>query len=120
MLAKIKADSLIGMTDGELQTAKSAAQALKLAAIALSDPANAPSASQFFNQVKAQIDVLSKLPAPSNSTPRDASLQMVQAWVAELSKIFDAAQPEKEAPPTFELYEIIQGSGTPALRRVNS
>ncbi|MHB8789652.1 MAG: hypothetical protein ACYDBT_07200 [Desulfobulbaceae bacterium] len=119
MLAKISANTLPGLTDAELQTVKSAAQALKSSAMALSNPANVPSATQYFDQVKAQTDSLSKLPAPTASTPRDSSLQMVQAWAAELGKIFDSAQPEKETPQAFELYEIIQGNGTSTLRRVN-
>lgn len=119
MQAKITANALKDLTNGEVQTVASAAQALKLAAKALSDPTNIPSAPQYFEQTKAQADALSKLPAPSGSTARDGSLQIVQAWAAELGKIFDSAQPEKETPPTFELYEIIQGAVTSTLRRVN-
>lgn len=112
-------NGLQGLTDTELQTVKSVAQALTLAGKNLSDPANAPSAPQHFETVKAQIKTLSELPAPTASTPRDNSLQIVQAWTKDLQKIIASAQPEKEAPPTFELYEIIQGSGATTLRRVN-
>lgn len=119
MLAKITANTLADLTADELQTVKSAAQALKLAGVALSEAANAPSAPQNLQTVKAQTDALSKLPAPTAGTSRDKALQLVQAWTAELAKIFNSAQPEKEAPPTFELYEIIQGSGSSMLRRVN-
>lgn len=119
MLTRIAANALAGLTDTELQTVRSAAQALKLAGAALSDPANVPSAPQNFEKVKAQTEELSKLPAPSAGTPRDTSLRLVQAWTAELGKIFDSSQPEKEAAPAFELYEIIQGPGAPMLRRVN-
>lgn len=119
MLSKITTNALPGLTDAELQTIKSTSQALTSAAAALSNPANVPSATQYFEQVKAQTDSLGKLPAPTGSTSRDSSLQMVQAWTAELGKIFDSAQPEKEAPPAFELYEIIQSSGVSILRRVN-
>lgn len=119
MLAKVGANALKGLTVEEQQTIKSSAQALKLAAKELSDPANAPTAVQSFRKVKAQIELLGKLPPPAASTDRDASLQMVQAWVAELNKFFESAQPEKETPPTFELYEIVQSGSAPSLRRVN-
>ncbi|BCS52542.1 hypothetical protein [Geobacter sp. SVR] len=118
MLAKISAHALPGLTDSELQTVKSAAQALKSAATALSNPADA-SAAHYLDQVKAHTDSLSTLPVPTASTSRDSSLQIVQAWAVELSKILNSAQPEKEAPPAFELYEIIQNNGTTTLRRVN-
>ena len=118
MLKKIQANSLSGLTGDETQTIKSAAQALKAAAAALADPANVPSASQYFDQVKAQTDLLGKIATPTVSAPRDSSLQIIQAWAAELSKIIDSTQPEKIAPPTFELYEIIQSDGVSKLHRV--
>jgi hypothetical protein len=119
MLAKISASALGGLTGEETQTVRSAAQALKVAGSALSDPANAALAPKLLADVKAQADALGKLPATAAAgTPRAASLELVQAWVAQLGKHFDSAQLEKEAPPTFELYEIIQGTGAPSLRRV--
>lgn len=111
--------ALRGLTDSELQTVLSAAQALKSAATALLNPSNAPSASMYFEQVKAQADILSKLPTPTASTQRDSSLQIVQAWASELNKLFDSVQPEKKAPPTFELYEIKETGGTTKLLKID-
>jgi hypothetical protein len=122
MLAKIKANALVDLTGMEIQTVKSAAQGLKATATALSNPANAPSASQYFEHVKAQTDALSKLPSPSSSTStvRDASLKIVQYWVTSLGKVNDSVKPEEKAPPAFELYEIIQDGDGTTLRRVNA
>ena len=117
MTAKI--GTLQGLSDEEVQTVKSAAQALKVAGTALSDPANAPLAPKLFADVKTQVDALSKLPSiAAAGTPRVAALDLIQAWVAQLGKYVESAQPEKEAQPTFELYEIVQGANGPSLRRV--
>jgi len=118
MLARIAGDDLSQLTKAERQTVKSAAQALKLAGVKLSNPANLPLAQQQLQIVKAQTDALGKLPAPTGSTERDKALQLVRAWVTELAGIVHSAPPKKKAPPTFELYEIIQGD-SPKLHRVN-
>lgn len=111
---------LKGLTDEELQTVKSSAQALQIAGHDLSDASNVIKAPKLFADVKAQIDALGKIPSTATAgTPRAASLDLIQAWITQLSKHVDSAQPEKEEPPAFELYEIVQGeSGGPSLRRV--
>lgn len=115
-----KLPKLSGLTKDETLTVSSAAQALKSAGTTLSKPENAPTAQQNFETVKAQVELLTKIPAPSTAgTPRDASLQFVQAWAGELNKQYAAAQPEQEAPPAFELYEIIQAPSGVTLRMVN-
>lgn len=122
MEKKLKGNALKGLTDTELRTIGSAATALKLTGAALKDPSNINSAKENFDKIKAQADILAKLPDPSLGTPRDNSLQIAHTWSNELTKIVAdsaASAPVADAPPTFELYEIIQGAEGPSLRRVN-
>jgi hypothetical protein len=107
------------LTPAEQSVVDTAILQLNQAAANLKNPANKPQAPAHYDIVKAQAAALKKLPAPSASTPRDAALQKIQAWAKDLQKIFDASQPEPPAPPTFELYEIVQLPGmAPTLRPV--
>lgn len=120
MKAKINDGSLKGLTEQELKTVQSAAQALSAAGLMLSDPANIAAAPQQLEIVKAQTDALGKLPdASGTSNQRDAALQLVRTWATQLAKHYVAAQPEKADLPVFELYEIVQGVGAVTLKRVS-
>lgn len=120
ILRKATNGSLPELTDQELRTLKTVAQALKAAGNSLLAPANAPFAQQQFDVINAQSEILKKYPSPTGSTTRDNSLQIVQAWAEELRKLFSTTQPEKEDLPTFELYEILQQPGAaPVLRKVS-
>lgn len=121
MLAKLRANALVELTDLEVQTVRSTAQSLKNAANDLSKPENTSYASQYYVRIKAQTNILGKFPLPSRttSTVRDASLKIVQDWVTALGKVNDSVKPKKKALPVFELYEIIQEGDTTTLHPVN-
>lgn len=101
----------------ELESMRTAVKQLKDAATTLKDPQNKPQAPAQYEVIKAQAAALKKLTPTGSSSPRDAALQKIQAFAKTLGQIFEAAQPKPPAPPTFELYEIIQQPGKPATLR---
>lgn len=115
--AAAKAGDFKELTADELKAVQQAVSALSQAGQTLKDPANKPQAPQQYEVIKAQAAALKKLVPGGTSTPRDNALQRIQAYARDLQKIFDASQPEPPAPPTFELYEIIQQPGKPTTLR---
>lgn len=118
MQAKLASNSLQGLTAAEINTLRAQGQKLKVAATALADVTQAATNDGELDNVAAVAQELGKFSAPTASTPRDMSLQIVAKWLAGLKKIGTDTAPPKAAEATFELYEIIQGPGSPSLRRV--
>jgi hypothetical protein len=122
MAARIKNGDLAGLNKSDRDIVVNAQRVLKVAGETLSNPEAAPLAKDQLAAVKTQAELLDKLPdASAAGTKMDVGLQYVQTWVNELNKLHGIAQKEVEpkAPkPTFELYEIIRGTGGTQLRLI--
>jgi len=116
---KLGNGSLQGLTGTEPNNLTAIQAALASAAGILLDATKAPLHAQQLDVVREQSKALGKFPAASgSSTPRDAALQLIASWKAQLD---EATKEEKAPEATFELYEIkIEAAGTRLLRVIPS
>lgn len=112
------------LSQAELKTVDSAAQAVSTAAGVLIDAAKRIMWPQQLDLVKAQADALDALPRADGTSPRDLSLNLVHSWAKQIRQLIvqpSTAQGEQFQPveqPSFELYEIIQSSNGTSLLRI--
>lgn len=107
---KFATNQLKGLTSDEEAKLKAVQAALNAAAGILLDPTKTPQHAPQVAIVRAQATALGKFPAPSASTGRDASLQLIAEWKRQLEEA-TKDEGDKSAQPSFEFYEIVQERG---------